>query len=65
MERDPMIRCIRAICARELNSDFEFPFFWSGYMPEETPDQAIMRMFKAEREHQDTDFDTVLVLCHG
>ena len=63
--QDPMVRVIRSICAFELGKDHNFPFFNSNYKPGEHPDDAISRLFYEERPHQDTDFDTVLVMCHG
>lgn len=63
--QDPMVRCIRAICVRELGQYYDYPFFSQDYLPDEDPDTALARMFYAERPHQDTDFDTVLAMCHG
>ena len=63
--QDPMVRCIRAICAHELGADHNYDFFHTNYLPGEHPDDAILRLFKDERERQDTDFDAVLAMCHG
>jgi hypothetical protein len=59
------VRCIRAICAVELDSPFDYPFFQADYLPGEEPDMALVRLFMAERQHHGSDFYTVLVLCHG
>lgn len=62
---DPAVRCIRAICSNELELPYSYNFFGMHATAGETPDQTIYRVFKEERAHQDTDFDAVLVLCHG
>lgn len=65
MKDTELIHLIRTICAREFNSDYSFDFFNLDYRPGETPDEALLRMFHAEREHNDGDEEAVLVLCHG
>jgi hypothetical protein len=59
------VRCIRAICAEELDRPYDYPFFQADYLPGEEPDMALVRLFMAERAHHGSDFHTVLILCHG
>jgi hypothetical protein len=62
---DEAIRCVRAICAHELDRPYDYPFFQADYLPGEHPDDALVRLFVAERANHGSDFYTVLVLCHG
>lgn len=59
------VHCIRTVCARELGSPYEYPFFNMDYQPGESPNEALLRLFTAERRHHDSDLDAILVLCHG
>lgn len=60
-----LVRFIRTVCAAELGKPYEYPFFSMSYWPGETPDQALLRMFRDERVLQTTDLHVVLVMCHG
>jgi hypothetical protein len=62
---DDLVACIRAICALELKTDPNYPFFKSNYRDNETADQAILRLFLAERRYHLNDFEAVLVMCRG
>ena len=59
------VQQIRAICAKEFGVDDDYSFFSSCYREGEAPDNAILRLFNAEREHNISDKATVLVMCHG
>jgi hypothetical protein len=59
------IMFIRAVCAKELGASVNFPFFRDSWNEGETGDEALLRIFHAERPNQDSDLDTVLVMCHG
>jgi hypothetical protein len=58
-------RFVRIITAYELKSSVDYPFFNADYADGETADDALARLFNAERGYHDTDFETVLVMCHG
>lgn len=62
---DEAVRCIRAICAHELDASYDYPFFWTERQEGEQPDDTLIRLFKAERVNHGSDFYTVLVMCHG
>ena len=66
-----LARYVRAICARELEQDPGYDWFWADGRDGETADARLVRLFLAERDSQrdrgldPTDEDVVLVLCHG
>lgn len=64
LDRD-LVNFIRTICVREFGSAFDFPFFKMDYLPGESADAALVRIFSAERKHHATDKDTVMVMIYG
>lgn len=64
-EDERIVRLVRTTCAEEFSADYSSDFFAMDYEPGETADEALARLFHAERKNQDTDRDTALVLCHG
>lgn len=59
------VRWIRTVCALELGSGVTYPYFSADYRTGETADEALWRIYTAERQHHDDDLHTVLVMCHG
>lgn len=59
------VRWIRTVCALELGSGITYPYFNADYRAGETADEALWRIYTAERRHHDDDLHTVLVMCHG
>jgi hypothetical protein len=73
------VRMIRTLCAAELDAEYDYPFFWGSYdnapgneaqalrLSREVADREILRIFRSERTapNIDSDFETVLVMCHG
>lgn len=60
-----LVQWIRESCANELRSDPAFPFFHMNHHDGESPDDALLRLFREERANHSTDRDAVLALCHG
>lgn len=66
-----LARYVRGICARELEEDPGYDWFWVDGRDGETADARLVRLFLAERDAQresglnPTDEDVILVLCHG
>jgi hypothetical protein len=60
-----LVLMIRRVCARELNEPPSFPFFHADYFVGESPDAALLRLFRAERPNNSSDKETIMVLCHG
>ena len=56
---------IRQICAREFGLPVDHQFFSADYLPGESSDVALVRLFTEERPHHESDEDTVMVLVHG
>jgi hypothetical protein len=65
MTPEQTVQFIRAICARELDAPFDYPYFRADRREGETPDQTLLRLFEQERPHWDSDKQTVMVMCHG
>lgn len=42
--------------AVELKADPGFPFFWASYKDHETPNEALLRMFKENLAYCEGDF---------
>jgi hypothetical protein len=60
-----VVAFIRHVCAAELGSPRDYPFFSAGYRGGETSDEGLLRQFWAERRHHDSCLETVMVMCHG
>jgi hypothetical protein len=65
-ERDLLI-LIRTSCAYEFEQDPGYPFFSADYKPGEDADEALLRIFWAEKHAspQTPDEDVIRVLIHG
>lgn len=60
-----LVNLIRVVCMYELNGSFDYPYFNLLYLPDETPDDALIRMFREERKNPGDDLTTIRVMCHG
>lgn len=57
---------LRAKCALAFDDPPDHAFFSLGYLPGETPDQALFRIFEAEQRASGMDDDAVMeALIHG
>jgi hypothetical protein len=65
-ERDLVLQ-IRVTCAEEFRTDPTYAFFSADYKPGEDADQALLRLFWAEKHAspQTHDRDVIRVLIHG
>lgn len=68
---DDLVAEIRAQCSRELGSPPTYDFFNMDYRPGESPDDALLRLFRREWDAQrrmglnPSLEDIVRTLCHG
>lgn len=52
LERASLVAKIRLACARQFDQDPDYPFFNANYLPGESADDALVRLFNEELEAQ-------------